>query len=104
MKQPINYLFSMLLISPNITLATESQHWVCESEALYRQLLSANLYGVGSQPQRGCQKLPTGVAIEQLACEITDLKLCKYRWEGMPEVEMFWGSPVIMPSDAQPNR
>lgn len=77
--------------------AQESQHWVCETEALYRELLSARLYGVGKDPAQGCIKLPTGVAIEQLACEETDFELCQYRWDGLSEGTTFWGSPIIKP-------
>lgn len=104
MKQSIKFLLaSAMLINSSSIFANESQHWVCESEALYRSLLSANLYGVGKPPESGCQKLPTGVPIEQLACETTDFELCQYRWEGMEKSSSFWGSPIIMPPKTQIN-
>jgi len=99
MKRPKIYLLiPVLLILSTELRATESQHWVCESEALYRKLLTARLYGVGSDPTEGCRKLPTGVALEQLACEEPDFELCQYRWEGMESETNYWGSPIIMPA------
>lgn len=86
-----------LFFTPNLW-AQESQHWVCESEALYRKLLAARLYGVGSDPEAGCRKLPVGIPLEQLACETTDFELCQYRWEGMESKTNYWGSPIIMPA------
>lgn len=96
-------VFRFLLLAHSLILtslhlhAAESQHWVCETEPLYRELLSARLYGVGSDPAQGCFKLPVGVAIEQLECVETDFELCQYRWEGSPKGQTFWGSPIIKP-------
>lgn len=84
-----------LMLASTATLAQESQHWVCQTEPLYRQLLSARLYGVGKDPEQGCQKLPTGISIEQLECVISDLELCQYRWQGLASGTTFWGSPII---------
>jgi len=98
--------FKFLVIAPIVMLynltafAQESQHWVCKTEPLYRELLSARLYGVGTDPAEGCVKLPTGVAIEQLECVETDFALCQYRWEGLAQDETFWGSPIIKPLPA----
>lgn len=88
-------LFSLTL---STSFAQESQHWVCETEPLYRELLSARLYGVGTDPAQGCLKLPTGIAIEQLECEESDFELCQYRWEGLVKGKTYWGSPIIKPS------
>lgn len=84
-----------LMLASTATFAQESQHWVCQTEPLYRQLLSARLYGVGKDPEQGCQKLPTGLSIEQLECVTSDLELCQYRWQNLEPGETFWGSPII---------
>jgi hypothetical protein len=77
----------------------EGAHWVCESEKLYRQLLSSRLYGVGKEPEQGCRTLPTGIKITELACETKDLKLCQYSWTEDGEKLLMWGSAIISTLD-----
>ena len=81
----------------NTTLAfsDEGAHWVCESEELYRQLLSSRLYGVGKEPELGCRTLPTGIQITEDSCETKDLKLCRYSWTENSENLLMWGSAII---------
>ena len=84
------------LLSPAANaLSDEGRHWVCQTEAQYRSLLSARLYGVGTEPKKGCQPLPAGTPIEQISCVNDDLHLCRYRWleQGTP-INM-WGSAII---------
>jgi len=72
-------LVPFLILFSSFASAKESEHWVCETEELYRSLLSARLYGVGQDPINGCKPLPTGQPIEQLSCKTTDFELCQYR-------------------------
>lgn len=88
---PLIFTFSPL------TSANQTEHWVCETEVLYRALLSARLYGVGKAPEQGCRRLPVGQPIEQLSCRTTDFELCQYRLADRPKDQLYWGSPIIKP-------
>jgi hypothetical protein len=82
-----------------LALSDEGAHWVCESEELYRQLLSSRLYGVGKEPELGCRTLPTGIQITEDFCETKDLKLCRYSWTEDSENLLMWGSAIISTLD-----
>ena len=82
-----------------LALSDEGAHWVCESEELYRQLLSSRLYGVGKEPEQGCRTLPTGIQIKEYSCVTKDLKLCQYSWTEKDEQLFMWGSAIISTLD-----
>mgnify|MGYP001096132280 CR=1 FL=1 len=97
-------LAAQLLAPSANALSDEGRHWVCQTEAQYRALLSARLYGVGSEPEIGCQPLPAGIPIEQLSCVNEDLHLCRYRWMDNNTPVNMWGSAIISTIDDNPNQ
>ena len=95
-RQIILGSLAALALTPTANaLSDEGKHWVCETETLYRSLLSARLYGVGKEPEHGCQTLPTGVAISQQSCIESDIKLCQYLWTEDGKNVTMWGSAII---------
>lgn len=99
MKRLLKVTLSLLLLTATHSgLAAEGKHWVCETEKLYRALISSRLYGVGSDPAQGCRMLPTDIPITQRGCTTSsDFEICQYTWEKTGDEPIYWGSPVITP-------
>lgn len=79
----------------------DSSYTVCSTQALYRQLLSWSLYGVGSPPQQGCFAAPANAKAVIRQCPDDDIMVCQFRLtpeDGSPVFDA-WASKVMLRPD-----
>jgi hypothetical protein len=76
----------------------DNSHSVCETQALYQQLVTWSLYGVGNRPGQGCFNAPAHANAVILECPEDDMMPCRFRLtpqDGSPALEV-WASKVML--------